>query len=187
MEHAGSATFAVLLALSASACRGNGCTRERALPALADGTRVPVEIDAPQAPTLARALLDRVPPDFVEDERKGWRLWSLVGQGIPNRAVTVEADDAHGQRVMLAQPADFAAGREPIVAVNREGELRMALGRADDEDFFATFAWPRGEPWAQWGAGEGPRGAPRVDPDAFDAVRPRALRPARLHCGARER
>ncbi len=130
----------LLLATMVIACRGGACTKDQAPPTeMTDGTRVPVEIDGKPGTTIDRALLDRVAPDFVEDGRKGWRLRSLLAPGAFDDRATIEVEDAQGQRVILAQPSGSVAGREPIVAVNRAGELRMALARTDDEDVFASF------------------------------------------------
>jgi hypothetical protein len=132
--------FVLLLALPLSACRSCACEAEtsQATP-LADDMRIPVEIDG--APTLVidRHLLDHVAPDFVDADRKAWRLQTLLGSSRVGSQATIEVDDAQGQRVVLARPEDLTAGREPLVTVNRAGDLRMALGRADDEEVFASF------------------------------------------------
>jgi hypothetical protein len=130
----------LLLVLPLAACRGCACQGEasRATP-LADDMRIPVEIDGTGALVIDRHLLERVTPDFVDADRKAWRLQTLLGSSKLGSDATIEVDDSQGVRVVLARPADIAAGREPVVTVNREGDLRMALGRSDDEDVFAAF------------------------------------------------
>ncbi len=104
-----------------------------------EGTRVPVEIQGASSFAIDRALLDRVPADYTEEDRKAWRLSSLVGVAALGGGATVEVEDAQGQRVVLAQPSDLVAGLVPVVTVNRAGELRMALARNDGDEIFASF------------------------------------------------
>jgi hypothetical protein len=129
-----------LLVLPLAACRSCACQGEPPIPIpLGDSMRIPVEIDGAPAVTIDRHLLDITAPDYVDAERKAWRLQTLLGSSKVGSQATIEVDDAQGQRVVLAGPAELGAGRDPIVTVNRQGDLRMALGRADDEDVFAAF------------------------------------------------
>jgi hypothetical protein len=133
-------TLGLVLALSLCACRASGCTKGSSRSVeLADDGGVPVDVDGKSAATIDRTLLERVPPDFAEDDRRGWRLRSLLAPGTLGDGATVEVEDGLGQRVMLARPSDFAAGRQPMVAVNRAGELRMAVSGVGGEEVFASF------------------------------------------------
>jgi hypothetical protein len=129
-----------LLIVPLAACRSCACQGEPAgATRLANEMRIPVEIDGTPALVIDRELLDRVTPDFVEADRKAWRLQTLLGPKRLGPQATIEVDDSQGARVVLARPEDLSAGREPLLTVNREGDLRMALGRTDDEEVFAAF------------------------------------------------
>jgi hypothetical protein len=134
----------VVLALGALLSASSGCrgckesSGSGTAAQMSDALRVPVERDGKEIVVIDRALLDRTKPDYVEDDRKAWRLRTLIGPSTAGPEALIEVEDAQGVRVILAQPSDLAEGREPVVTVNRAGELRVALVRPD-EDVFASF------------------------------------------------
>jgi hypothetical protein len=131
------AVFALLAALvgcrSCKESTGSGTAAPMSV-----ALRVPVERDGRELVVIDRSLLDGTKPDYVEEDRKAWRLRTLVGPGGMGPEALIEVEDAQGVRVVVAQPSDLTEGREPVVTVNRAGELRMALVRPD-EDVFASF------------------------------------------------
>ena len=118
---------AVVLCLTLLAsCRGCfGSHRE------SDGVpgslQIPVEIDGAAAPPIDSALLARVPPDFTEGERRAWKLRSLLGPPCDRPGAVIEVEDAEGMKTVLARAGEVQGGREPVLAVNRIGEVRVAL------------------------------------------------------------
>ncbi len=119
------------------ACHGRSGGGD-ASPAMAESVRVPVDRDGVTLVVIDRALLERTPADFSDLDRKAWRLRTLVGPTAFDRGSTIEVEDGQGVKVLLAQPSDLAEGRDPVLTVNRQGELRMAVLRPDD-DVFASF------------------------------------------------
>jgi hypothetical protein len=127
------ALFALLLVMPS--CRGCGSSSEPA-GAMPQGLSVPVERDGRVLASIDQPLLDRTKPDYVDGDRKAWRLTSLLGAGsIDGRLVEVE--DAEGVRTALSGPTDLTSGRDLVLTVNRAGALRMAL--TSGEDVFAAF------------------------------------------------
>lgn len=131
------ATLGFVTLMGCDSCHGRSGVAD-ASPAMAESVRVPVDRDGVTLIVIDRALLERTPADFSDLDRKAWRLRSLVGAWAFDRESTIEVEDGQGQRVVLAQPSDLAEGRDPVLTVNRQGELRMAVLRAD-EDVFASF------------------------------------------------
>jgi len=120
--------FAALLlaALSAlPACRG--CFDSAGDAGLPASLSIPVEIDKRPAQPIDGALLARVPPDFIEGERRAWRLRSLLGDVVDRPGTLVEVEDAEGKKTVLTRPGESREGREAVLAINRMGEARVAL------------------------------------------------------------
>jgi len=88
---------------------------------------IAVEIEGNPAPTIDQALLDRIPPDFSEGERRAWRLRSLIGDALDRPGLVIEVEDSAGNKTILAYPDPSHPEREPVLAVNRVGEVRIAL------------------------------------------------------------
>jgi hypothetical protein len=92
---------------------------------------VAVEIDGHAAAALDRAKLDATPPDFVDGERRAWRVETLLGLPASNDGatftVTGDRDVAIVLRHTSADP-DLL----PILAVNRRGQMFGAMVEKSD-------------------------------------------------------
>jgi hypothetical protein len=130
-----SAALAAALLGALPGCRACKSASDES-PAMPRGLRVPVDRDGAALVAIDQALLDRTKPDFVDGDRKAWRLASLLVPGSLD-AHAVEIEDVDGVRTVFARSSDIAAGRELVITVNRAGGLRVAL--TSDEDVFAAF------------------------------------------------
>jgi hypothetical protein len=141
MRGAGIVIVLSVLSCALPACRACASTTDDAKTTLSPGLAVPVERDGRTLVTIDQPLLDRTKADYVDGDRKAWRLSSLVG-GAPDAGpfdphVIVEVEDAEGVRTVLAGGGDLGAGRELVVTVNRAGALRVAV--TVDDDIFGAF------------------------------------------------
>jgi hypothetical protein len=134
----GAALGIILVAFCVAGCDGCGRKADSQGTPLADGMRIPIERDDKTLVVVDRVLLDRTPADFSDDERKAWRLSTLIAPRAIDARTTIEVEDAKGARIVVVQPSDTLEGRQAILTVNRQGELRMAVTRPD-EDVFASF------------------------------------------------
>jgi hypothetical protein len=92
---------------------------------------VTVDIDGHAAPTIDRAKLDATAPDFVDGDRRAWRVETLLGLPVNDDGatftVTGERDVAIVLRHTSADP-DLL----PILAVNRRGQMFAAMVEKSD-------------------------------------------------------
>ena len=129
------ATIALLLHPGVSACRACAGSTNDSPGMMTQGLAVPVDRDGKRLTAIDQVLLDHTKPDYVDGDKRAWRLASLVGGSIEGGIVEVE--DAEGMREVLARASDLGAGRELVVTVNRAGALRLSLTSGDD--IFAPF------------------------------------------------
>lgn len=98
-----------------------------------------IEIDGGRTILIDGARLDAVPPDAKDGDVRIWRLKTLAGQDVyPGRTTAIEIEQQGGQRRPLIDVSDAEAAREPMLAVNAEGAVRLALIRADEK--FPAFS-----------------------------------------------
>ena len=97
----------------------------------ADLSIVVVVDDQPRAPITAD-VLRRTKPDFVDAERKAWRITTLVG-ALPTG--TVEAASPNGISVKFQHPTP--EGLEPVLFLTRRGEVIVSA--LDPKDPFPRF------------------------------------------------
>lgn len=92
---------------------------------------VPVAVVLPSGETVIDgALLARARPDFVDGEHRGWWLRSLVPSFDPKAAVDIE--DADGRVTPIEPAAEPGPPRELLVALSKQGELKVTLAAPDD-------------------------------------------------------
>jgi hypothetical protein len=97
------------------------------LPAAKD-VRIPqslsiaVTVDGEPKPAITAQTLTGAKPDFADEERKAWRIASLVqGAGPPG---SVEASSPTGISVKFQHPTPH--GFEPVLYLTRRGEVIVA-------------------------------------------------------------
>ncbi|MFO0550594.1 MAG: hypothetical protein U0271_19525 [Polyangiaceae bacterium] len=96
------------------------------------GMSAPVEVDLVGGGhvVLDNTLLDSKSPDVSEDGQRGFWLQTVVPQYQPSASIEVE--DAEGRRTQFVPKGGDPEGREPLVMVNREGGLKLALVHRQD-------------------------------------------------------
>lgn len=86
--------------------------------------RIVVTIDGAAAQAVDASLLGQLAPDFVDTDRRAWRLRRLVPSlGGPEAAV--EAVGRQGISMRFAGSA--ADGLEPVLFLTRRGEVMVAM------------------------------------------------------------
>lgn len=88
------------------------------------GLRIPIAVDGVDAPALDATRLGAVPPDFADEERRAWRLTTLVPAfDAPDRAIYA---DGNGLSLRLERPATPAA-LAPVLFLTRRGDVVVTL------------------------------------------------------------
>lgn len=95
--------------------------------------RISVEIDGVQAAPITSASLAEVPPDFKDDERRAWRISTLLKLGTDSK---IAATGAGGLTIELAR-ASSADAPVATLFVTRRGEVIAAL--VDPRDPFPDY------------------------------------------------
>lgn len=95
--------------------------------------RIEVTVDGEARPAITAESLRAARPDYADDERKAWRIPSLVGEAGPPGAV--EATSPAGVRVTFEHPT--AEGLEPVLFLTRRGEVIVAA--LDPKDPFPRY------------------------------------------------
>jgi hypothetical protein len=93
---------------------------------------VQIERDGQVLAPIDRSLLARTAPDFARGSTRCWRLEKLLASGSIAPSTYVMVEDAQGLRFVLATPEDTAQGRQPFVAVDARGHLRVVLATGGD-------------------------------------------------------
>jgi hypothetical protein len=97
------------------------------------GLSIDVTVDGTAKPPITTATLEAAKPDFVDPERRAWRVTTLVPEAIPG--TVVEASSPSGVAVKLAEPTP--EGLEPVLFLTRRGEVIVAA--LDPKDPFPKF------------------------------------------------
>ncbi|HSK05144.1 MAG TPA: hypothetical protein VK932_28035 [Kofleriaceae bacterium] len=137
------AAVVVLAALGASAACSKASneaqTRQWPEPPPAKDVSIPakleiaVTVDGAARPAITADTLRGVPPDYADDERKAWKILSLVAEAGPPGVV--EATSPAGVSVKFAHPTPD--GLEPVLFLTRRGEVIVAA--LDPKDPFPRY------------------------------------------------
>lgn len=84
--------------------------------------RIPVTIDGAPSTAVDAALLGQLPPDFVDEERRAWRLRRLV----PALASPSAAVEAVGKAGVGVRYGAGDHGLEPVLMLTRRGDVVVA-------------------------------------------------------------
>jgi len=95
--------------------------------------QIAVTIDGAARPAITAATLRGVAPDYSDEERKAWRIPTLVGEAGPPGVV--EASSPAGVSVKFSHPTPD--GREPVLFLTRRGEVIVAA--LDPKDPFPRY------------------------------------------------
>src|SRR5437867_12401349 len=107
-----------------AACKGKPSPPAGGIPA---DLQIPVIIDGEPSVTIDAAMLVSHKPDFELAERKAWRLASLIGAPFSRPDATLEVEAHDGVKTQFPHPGQPAEGREPVLALNRRGDVGVAL------------------------------------------------------------
>ncbi len=86
------------------------------------GLRIEVVIAGKDAPVIDAARLRATAPDFVDRERRAWRLATLVGGEVATPGTEFVVSGAPSAGLVLKQPAS-ATEPQPALMLNRRGDL----------------------------------------------------------------
>jgi hypothetical protein len=94
---------------------------------------IQVVVDGAARPSITADTLRAAKPDFSDEERKAWRMPTLVAEAAPPG--TVEASSPAGVSVKFAHPTPD--GLEPVLFLTRRGEVIVAA--VDPKDPFPRY------------------------------------------------
>jgi hypothetical protein len=86
---------------------------------------IAVSIDGVAAAPLDAARLTATRAEFVDEERRAWRLTTLV-PAFDRTGATVEAEGASGATLKLTRP-DTSTAMAPVLFLTRRGEVMVTL------------------------------------------------------------
>ncbi|MFZ5470845.1 MAG: hypothetical protein ACOZIN_15575 [Myxococcota bacterium] len=119
----------LLWVAQALACQSPSKPRPVAVP---EGIQIPVEIDGKEASPLSTQQLRGIAPDYVAGDRFAWRLGALLGPSYTRPDSVLEVEQADGVKLLFTRPAEKIDGQEPVLALNRRGDVLVALMKPDN-------------------------------------------------------
>jgi len=142
MRYAGGALLiALLVGGAASGCqKASDVTQAKRMPqpppardiSVPDALRIEVVVGGKSAPAIDAARLRATSPDFVDSERRAWKLSTLLGSAVgPGTEFVVSG--APSASLVLTQPS-AASDAQPALMLNRRGDL-VATMLAPNEPF----------------------------------------------------
>jgi len=93
---------------------------------VASALRIDVTIDGEAAPPIDAARLAAVKPDFEDDERRAWKMATLLGPSAARPGVAFEATGERGVAI-VARPPKGASDPIPVLTASRRGEAHFGL------------------------------------------------------------
>lgn len=97
------------------------------------GVSIAVTVEGADKPPITSATLAATKPDFIDPDRRAWRVATLVPEAAPG--TEVEASGPGGVAVTFAEPTP--EGLEPVLFLTRRGEVIVAA--LDPKDPFPKF------------------------------------------------
>ena len=97
------------------------------------GLSIGVEVDGAVRPPITSAGLESVKPDYVDTERRAWRIGTLVADATAG--TTIEASSPSGVALKFTHPTPD--GLEPVLFLTRRGEVIVAA--LDPKDPFPKY------------------------------------------------
>src|SRR5436305_200721 len=87
-----------------------------------DGLRIEVVVGGKAAAPIDAARLRALKADFVDSERRAWRLQSLLGGDVVTPGTELVVSGAPSAGLVLTQPA-AAGDPQPVLMLNRRGDV----------------------------------------------------------------
>lgn len=94
---------------------------------------IAVVVDGAERPTITAQTLIKAQPDFMDEDRKAWKISTLLGDAAAPG--TVEAVSPAGVSVKFVHPN--AEGLEPVLYLTRRGDVIVAA--LDPKDPFPRY------------------------------------------------
>jgi len=128
------ASFACLVACGAACTKASESQEGKRMPKpppppsaeVESGLRIDVTIDGQPAPPIDAARLATIKPDFEDDERRAWKIATLLGPSAARPGVAFEATGDRGVSV-VARPPKGAGDPIPVLTTSRRGEAHFGL------------------------------------------------------------
>ena len=126
---------APLLAVGSGGCqKASDATQAKRMPqppparelSVPGALRIEVVVGGQPAPAIDAARLRATPPDFVDAERRAWKLSTLVGAAVATPGTEFVVSGAPAAGLVLAQPAG-ATDPQPALMLNRRGDVVATL------------------------------------------------------------
>ena len=86
------------------------------------GLSIGVTVNGAEHAPITSELLEKTKADFVDTERRAWRIQTLVPEAVSG--TVVEASSSSGVAVKFAEPTP--EGLEPVLFLTRRGEVIVA-------------------------------------------------------------
>jgi hypothetical protein len=83
---------------------------------------ITVEVDGAAAAAIDAARLEATPPDFAEEDRRVWKLSTLLGEKAGRPGTLVAVGGSEGPEVVLRIP-EKADDPQPALLARRRGEV----------------------------------------------------------------
>ena len=121
--------FALAIAGLAGGCqKASDATQAKRMPqpppareiSVPDGLHIDVVLGDKPAPAIDAARLRAATPDFVDSDRRAWKLATLVGGAAAGTEFVISGAPSAG--LVLTQPAS-ATEPQPVLMLNRRGDL----------------------------------------------------------------
>jgi hypothetical protein len=93
--------------------------------------RIEVEIDGKPAPVIDAARLAAVKPDFEDEDRRAWKIVTLLGPAADRDGVSIAVTGEKGL-ALVAKPPRAASDPIPVLTTNRRGDPHFALVPANE-------------------------------------------------------
>jgi hypothetical protein len=92
---------------------------------------IDVEIDGKPAPAIDAARLAAVKPDFEDEDRRAWKIVTLLGPAADRDGVSIAVTGEKGL-ALVAKPPRAATDPIPVLTTNRRGDPHFALVPANE-------------------------------------------------------
>jgi hypothetical protein len=89
------------------------------------GLSIAVTVDGAAAPAITAARLGEIRPDFLDSERRAWKLTTLLPE-LARPGAAIEAHGPTGVSIRLDRPAD-AQAMEPVLFLTRRGDVVVSM------------------------------------------------------------
>jgi hypothetical protein len=91
-------------------------------PAIPAELAIAVEVDGAPRDAIGKAKLEATKPDFEDDERRVWKLTTLLGGVAAREGVVLAVSGREGPEVLLRVPTSDGEP-QPAILVSRRGEV----------------------------------------------------------------